>query len=411
MSDGSAQPNPETPAGGATAVKARRSWRLPADKTPERPDYAVVRRLVLGSALMLFLRTGTDPLARLQCRAPELLLQFRPARFVPRHRARLPDRQAQLLGAAGRTDHPGRAGDLHLPRAGDHRPGRRPDHLLHLAEHHRAARLAGAAADLHPGRRRAGRAGRGGRPVLRLPAAADRLPLGSRRVADRHHLVHPDVLPAGAVGGLGHRGDHRFRAADQQVAAVPGRRRRAGDDRGAAGRDAVPRDLLVAVLQDPHRRPGGRRHPAHRHLRQRGAAPDHAVGAAATAGGTAVWVPLRAIPREPAEQCADHRRRLRFRCGDRAVQGRQAHRRGGHRPADHGHRRREEPRPAVLRPQGDQARQRRPGLPGDHRHQVRPDPVRVAGFAGAGHRCLADPAGEFPVHRTGADRRPRSPHR
>jgi len=33
----------------------RRSWRLPADTVPERPDYAVVRRLVLGSALMLFL--------------------------------------------------------------------------------------------------------------------------------------------------------------------------------------------------------------------------------------------------------------------------------------------------------------------------------------------------------------------
>src|ERR1700712_4748759 len=56
MSDGSARPSPETPAGGgATAVKARRSWRLPVDKIPERPDYAVVRRLVLGSALMLFL--------------------------------------------------------------------------------------------------------------------------------------------------------------------------------------------------------------------------------------------------------------------------------------------------------------------------------------------------------------------
>lgn len=56
MSDGTAQPNPETPAAsGTTAVKARRSWRLPADKTPERPDYSVVRRLVLGSGLMLFL--------------------------------------------------------------------------------------------------------------------------------------------------------------------------------------------------------------------------------------------------------------------------------------------------------------------------------------------------------------------
>ncbi|MFZ0531414.1 MAG: spermidine synthase [Propionicimonas sp.] len=32
-----------------------RSWRLPDEVEPERPDYAVVRRLILGSALMLFL--------------------------------------------------------------------------------------------------------------------------------------------------------------------------------------------------------------------------------------------------------------------------------------------------------------------------------------------------------------------
>ncbi len=33
----------------------RRSWRLPAEGDPDRPDYSVVRRLVLGSTLMLFL--------------------------------------------------------------------------------------------------------------------------------------------------------------------------------------------------------------------------------------------------------------------------------------------------------------------------------------------------------------------
>src|SRR5580765_139029 len=55
MSDGSARPNPESSTAGATAVTTRRTWRVPVDKTPERPDYAVVRRLVLGSALMLFL--------------------------------------------------------------------------------------------------------------------------------------------------------------------------------------------------------------------------------------------------------------------------------------------------------------------------------------------------------------------
>lgn len=43
-------------------LAGRRSWRLPADEVPERPDYTVVRRLVLGSALMLFLELALiDP--------------------------------------------------------------------------------------------------------------------------------------------------------------------------------------------------------------------------------------------------------------------------------------------------------------------------------------------------------------
>lgn len=39
----------------AEPAATRRLWRLPADLNPELPDLAVVRRLVLGSALMLFL--------------------------------------------------------------------------------------------------------------------------------------------------------------------------------------------------------------------------------------------------------------------------------------------------------------------------------------------------------------------
>ncbi len=189
------------------------------------------------------------------------------------------------------------------------------------------------------------------------------------------------------------------------LAGVAGAR----DGGGAAGRDPVPRHLLVAVLQDPHRGPGRRRRPADRHLGERRPAPDHAVGHAAPAGGTAVRLPLRAIAGEPAGQRADHRRRLRLRRRDRPVQGRQAHRRRRHRPADHGDRRREEPRPSLRRPAGHPARQRRPRVPGDHRQQVRPDPVRAARLAGPGHRGLADPAGELPVHRTGPHRRPRAP--
>ncbi|HSK34354.1 MAG TPA: spermidine synthase [Propionicimonas sp.] len=37
------------------APAGRRTWRLPVEADPEHPDYAVVRRLILGSALMLFL--------------------------------------------------------------------------------------------------------------------------------------------------------------------------------------------------------------------------------------------------------------------------------------------------------------------------------------------------------------------
>lgn len=56
MPDGPGQPttDPATPApsGGSSG---RRSWRMPADAVAEKPDGAVVRRLILGSALMLFL--------------------------------------------------------------------------------------------------------------------------------------------------------------------------------------------------------------------------------------------------------------------------------------------------------------------------------------------------------------------
>jgi hypothetical protein len=41
--------------GRAGTAVARRSWRLPPTSEPERPDHGVVRRLVLGSTLMLFL--------------------------------------------------------------------------------------------------------------------------------------------------------------------------------------------------------------------------------------------------------------------------------------------------------------------------------------------------------------------
>ena len=50
MADGTGTTQP-----GVTGTRVRRPWRLPAELETERPDGAVVRRLVLGSALMLFL--------------------------------------------------------------------------------------------------------------------------------------------------------------------------------------------------------------------------------------------------------------------------------------------------------------------------------------------------------------------
>jgi len=54
MADGTGTTQPAG-APGVTGTRVRRPWRLPAELETERPDGAVVRRLVLGSALMLFL--------------------------------------------------------------------------------------------------------------------------------------------------------------------------------------------------------------------------------------------------------------------------------------------------------------------------------------------------------------------
>ena len=52
MADGTGRPKG---AAGAPPTRTRKSWRVAVEKDPERPDFAVVRRLILGSALMLFL--------------------------------------------------------------------------------------------------------------------------------------------------------------------------------------------------------------------------------------------------------------------------------------------------------------------------------------------------------------------
>ena len=56
MEDGSSQTvETRSKKGAPVTGPTRSSWRLRADPEAERPDAAVVRRLVLGSALMLFL--------------------------------------------------------------------------------------------------------------------------------------------------------------------------------------------------------------------------------------------------------------------------------------------------------------------------------------------------------------------
>ena len=167
MADGSGQPTHRLIGGEASRGTAERRWRLPVEREPEKPDYAVVRRLVLGSALMLFLELALirwlgSNVVHLSYFSNFVLL----GSFLGIGLGFLISRRSwSVLPAA--PGHPGRAGDRHLPGPGHHRPGRRPDHLLHLAEHHRPAGLAGAAADLRAGRGGAGRSGRGRRPVLR----------------------------------------------------------------------------------------------------------------------------------------------------------------------------------------------------------------------------------------------------
>ncbi len=55
MPDGTGQPATDPTSAASAETKTRRPWRLPVEREAEKPDGAVVRRLILGSALMLFL--------------------------------------------------------------------------------------------------------------------------------------------------------------------------------------------------------------------------------------------------------------------------------------------------------------------------------------------------------------------
>ena len=106
--------------------------------------------------------------------------------------------------------------------------------------------------------------------------------------------------------------------------------------------------------------------------------------------------PYQRLPGQLPRQRADRRRRLRLGRRDRPVQGRAAHRRRRHRPADHADRRRAEPRPALRATRGSPGTSTTAGRSSRRTDkQVRPDPVRAARLADAGQRRLADPAGVF----------------
>ena len=375
-------------------------------------DRSVIARLVLGSSLMLFLELALirwlgSNIVHLSYFSNFVLLGsflgIGCGFLIARKRwSILPADAGAGAGAGGR----GAA----LP--GLHRPHRRGHHLLHLAAHLRAAGLGGAAGGVHRGGGRAGRAGRGGRPVLLQAPPADGLPLGPDRFADRHQPVHAALVPPGAVGRLGRAGRGGHGGADGRLEADRRRGLRRRADRRAAARDVDPGRLLVAVLQGAdHRRRVRRPGPAARpDRRQRGAAPADGLGRVqADAGRGAVPARRTSGARSAAGQRADRRRRLGFGRRDRLGQGRQTHRRRGHRSADPADRQGAASRSAVLGPAGDPARQRRSGVPGGHRPEVRPDPVRAARLARPGQRRLADPARVVPVHRTGADGGPGSP--
>ena len=336
--------------------------------TETAADRAVVRRLVLGSALDAVPRAGPDPVARLEHRAPVVLLELRAARLVPRHRRRLPRQPPELDPDPRGAGPAGAAGGRRAAVAGLARPHRLRRHLLHLAPGDRAAGVAGPSRGLRRRGARAGRPGRDRRPVLRGPDAADGVPLGPGRLARRHRRVHRAVVPLGAAGGLGRRRRPGLRAAraEPQAGAVD----RGGHGRGRRAARGVDggRDQLVAVLQDDDegRRPGQPR--LRGHLGQRHPAPADGAGAVeARAGRAAV---LHAVPADQGQlprRRAHRRRRLGLGRRDRAVEGRHPRRRRRHRPADHADRRRAQPRPGLREPAGDPARQRRPRVPHGHR--------------------------------------------
>ena len=83
----------------------------------------------------------------------------------------------------------------------------------------------------------------------------DRIPLGPHRLAGRHQPVRGAVVRVGAAGRVGRDRGGRLRAPGAAPQAGAGRRRRSARSRDPAGRVDRGRHELVAVLQGHHRGP------------------------------------------------------------------------------------------------------------------------------------------------------------
>ena len=243
-------------------------------------------------------RAGADPLDRRERAPPQLLLELRPARLVPRHRARLPPlpaRPRRLCVVAG-DPRPARRVRPRVPGPGH--PEQRPDPLLHRGAAHRGARVADPAGDLRRGRGRDDLSRRGRRPAVPALPRADRLPARPARQPRRHRDLHRPVVrrrPAARVGA-GRRRRLRRAAPPPHPAAARWWRWPCSSCCSASSRWATASAgrRTTRSRQGPARR--------HQHLRQRRPAPDASATSRRSAGSEA-YAPCRTSAR-PATRCA-----------------------------------------------------------------------------------------------------------
>ena len=195
-----------------------------------------------------------DPLDRRQRPPPQLLLELRPARVVPRHRARVPPLapRARRVGVvAGRA---GAAGRVRPRLPGPGHAEQRPDPLLHGREADRGAGVGDAAADLRGGGSRDDVPGGGRRPAVPELPGADRVPPRPDRQPRGHRRLHGPLVPRRAAARVGAGRRRGLPRGPPPAGPAASRRGPAGAGRAARRRVAERRRQLVAVLQDP--RPG-----------------------------------------------------------------------------------------------------------------------------------------------------------